>query len=230
MPIMRPMFFEDETKLSLIDEKASYFYGDSLLVTPVTEQGAREVEIDLPKGVWFNFWTEQRYQGSQKTKLAAPLDQTPVLVRAGAFIPMVDSMQSTKGYNTKKLTLHYYADTSVSSASSVMYNDDGKDPNSISNNAYESLSFTAKNTDKLLSFDFEQKGDFLGKVKTRQLTLVIHNYKNSAKSISVNTETINIVESLAEFNSTSLSAWYDNKNKQLKINMPWSNAVKIVIK
>ena len=230
MPIMRPIFFEDESKLSLIDEKDSYFYGDSLLVTPVTEQGARSVEIDLPKGAWFNFWTEQRYQGSQKATIAAPLNQTPVLVRAGAFIPMVDSMQSTKGYNTKKLTLHYYADTSVSSASSVMYNDDGKDPNSISNNAYESLSFTAKHTDKLMSFDFGRTGDFPGSVDTRQLTLVIHNYKNSANSISVNAEAINIAKSLAEFNSTSLSAWYDNESKQLKINMPWSNAVKVVIK
>ena len=81
---------------------------------------------------WFNFWNDKRYQGSQKVAVAAPLSQTPVLVRAGAFIPMVDAVQSTKDYNTTNLTLHYYADNSVKSATSTMYNDDGKDPKSLS--------------------------------------------------------------------------------------------------
>ena len=229
MPIMRPMFFEDENELKLIDEKDSYFYGDSFLVTPVTEQGAETVNVNLPKGTWFNFWSEQRYQGEQNVTIAAPLDQTPVLVRAGAFIPMVDSVQSTKDYNTEHLILHYYADTSVKSSSSVMYNDDGQDPNSLTNADYESLTFSATQRDEKLLFDLQQHGQFVKMPVTRQLSLVIHNYQSNAAKITVDSKLVKLVKSREQLTQQPLSAWYDESNKQLFINTAWRQNIKITI-
>jgi len=229
MPIMRPMFFEDESELKLIDEKDSYFYGDSFLVTPVTEQGAETVNVNLPKGTWFNFWSEQRYQGEQNVTIAAPLDQTPVLVRAGAFIPMVDSVQSTKDYNTEHLILHYYADITVKSSSSVMYNDDGQDPNSLTNADYESLTFSANQQDEKLLFDLQQHGQFVKMPATRQLSLVIHNYQNNAAKITVDNKLVKLVKSREQLTQQPLSAWYDESNKQLFINAAWRKNIKITI-
>lgn len=229
MPIMRPMFFEDESNLSLIDEKDSYFYGNAFLVAPVTELGARAVELNLPSGVWFNFWTEQRYQGNQKITVDAPLNQTPVLVRGGAFIPMVADMQSTKDYNTKHLSLHYYADSSVKLSSSVMYNDDGKDPNSLTNGDYETLTFTASQKDKKLSLDVQRKGGFSGVPATRKLSLVIHHYENQPARIKVNNKHVALVGCEKHLYNQGLSSCYDGEHKKVLINTPWSETVSIEI-
>ena len=229
MPIMRPMFFEDESNVDLIDEKDSYFYGDSLLIAPVTEQGARSVNINLPSGTWFNFWNNKRYQGSQKVTIDAPLTQTPVMVRAGAFLPMVDAIQSTQDYDTKNLTLHYYADPSVTSAFSTMYNDDGKDPNSLENDEYETLVFTATQNDEDLSFNFQRRGDFLGMKVNRNLQLIIHHYPNNLTRIKVNNNNVEWVENKAQLDNQKLTAWYDSEANQLLLNIIWTKDISVQI-
>jgi alpha-D-xyloside xylohydrolase len=43
----------------------------------------------LPKGAdWYDFWSNQRYDGGQTVARQAPLDVVPLYVRAGAIIPM----------------------------------------------------------------------------------------------------------------------------------------------
>ena len=42
MPLMRPMFFEDEADLSLIDEKDQYFWGDALFCLLYTSPSPRD--------------------------------------------------------------------------------------------------------------------------------------------------------------------------------------------
>ena len=229
MPIMRPMFFEDETNLSLIDEKDSYFYGDSLLVAPVTEQGARSVDVNLPSGPWFNFWNDKRYQGSQKITVEAPLTQTPVLVRAGAFIPMVDAVQSTKDYNTKNLTLHYYADDSVKSATSTMYNDDGKDPKSLVNNSFETLSFAATQTGKQLNIELQRKGQYAEIPAQRTVNLVIHNWQSSVKQVYVSGKAIKRLANAQQYAASESGAWYDHAKQQLQVKFNWQQSVKVSV-
>ncbi len=229
MPIMRPMFFEDETNLSLIDEKDSYFYGDALLVAPVTEQGARSVDVNLPSGPWFNFWNDKRYQGSQKITVEAPLTQTPVLVRAGAFIPMVDAVQSTKDYNTKNLTLHYYADDSVKSSSSTMYNDDGKDPKSLANNSFETLTFTATKIDKQLNIELQRNGQYAEMPAQRTVNLVIHNWQRSEKQVYVSGKAIKRLANAQQYAASESGAWYDHAKQQLQVKFNWQQSVKVSV-
>ena len=229
MPIMRPMFFEDENNLSLIDEKNSYFYGDSLLVTPVTEQGARSVDVNLPSGTWFNFWNNKRYQGSKKTSIDAPLKQTPVLVRAGAFIPMVEAVQSTKDYSTENLILHYYADSSVTSSSSKMYNDDGSDPESIKNSTFETLSFAAEQSQKQLLLTLTRSGQFEAMPKQRNVMAVIHN-QTVIKQVVLKGRTIELVANEQLFNTSKQAAWYDENTKQLKVKFTWHQNAELEIK
>jgi oligosaccharide 4-alpha-D-glucosyltransferase len=230
MPIMRPMFFEDETNLSLIDEKDSYFYGDSFLVTPVTKQGAREVTVNLPSGVWFNFWTNQRYQGNQKATIAAPLHQTPVLVRAGAFIPMVDAVQSTKDYSTKNLTLHYYADPSVKSSSSVMYNDDGKDPNSLVNGDYETLTFNAQHSTEKLALRLQRRGEFPTMEQSRQLQLIIHSGVSKEKQVYLDGKVLHSAANYQQFMTQNNVFWFDKEQQQLRIRLNWDKVAELEVR
>ncbi len=93
MPLMRPVFFEDESDASLIDEKNSYLWGDAFFVAPVMEPGLSSVNTDLPAGTWFDFWNDTRYEGARNVDIPVTLETIPVLVRAGSFIPMTPEIQ-----------------------------------------------------------------------------------------------------------------------------------------
>ena len=190
MPLMRPLFFENESEndsnLSLMDNAKSYLWGDAFLVTPVVNAGVKSVSVPLPKGVWFDYFSGDRYQGNQTIEMATSLETLPVLVRAGSFIPMIDDIQSTKDYDNSKLTLHYYADESVKSSEGKMYEDDGEMFQANAQGFFELLSFKASQQNEKLSVDLSKNDThYVGMPQSRQMTLVIHHWPNPPIKIMV---------------------------------------------
>ncbi|AOH83568.1 glycoside hydrolase [Sphingomonas panacis] len=52
------------------------------------------VETYLPKSAgWYDFWTNQRFDGGQRVTRDAPLDVVPLYVRAGSIVPMGPDVQ-----------------------------------------------------------------------------------------------------------------------------------------
>jgi alpha-glucosidase (family GH31 glycosyl hydrolase) len=86
LPIVRPLLLTDpgdDRGWSLADQ---YGYGPALWVAPVLEQGAREREVQLPRGEWIDFWTRERVSGGSEVAAAAPLERVPVYVRRGSIV------------------------------------------------------------------------------------------------------------------------------------------------
>ena len=239
MPLMRPLFFLDETNTDFMDETNSYLWGDAFLVAPVTKPGVRSWPVNMPEGVWFDFFSDKRYQGGELTEVPVSIDTIPVLVKAGSFVPMVEPMASTKNYSSQKLTVHYYADSSVSCSKGQMYEDDGSSTNSIENGNYELLNFyaldsTAENAsahggdsdENGLKLEFsrsaaENGGDYSGNPESRELTVVLHNQSAKAGRITVNGQFIAIVAQPQRFARQQNVAYYDKASKQLKIKTHW---------
>jgi oligosaccharide 4-alpha-D-glucosyltransferase len=230
MPLMRPVFFEDSSNDDLIDIKDSYFWGDAFLVKPITEPNLTAVTMDLPKGVWFDYWTDKKYQGNQSVQLATQLDRLPVMVRGGSFIPMVESVQSTDNYTTQTLYLHYYADSSIKSASGIMYDDDGVDPNAIKNKAFEKLTFNGQQKENQLNFSLKRQGHYPTIPAIRALTLLVHNWPKAAKIISINHKTIDLVEDKQTFANVSQAGFWDQESRVLQVKFNWSEDAELEIK
>jgi oligosaccharide 4-alpha-D-glucosyltransferase len=176
MPLMRPVFFEDESKTALMDIKDSYFWGKALLVKPITEPDLETVKVDLPLGRWFDFWSDQDYDGGQTIELKTEIDRIPVMVRAGSFLPMVQPVQSIDDYSTRVLDLHYYSDASVNRASAEMYDDDGLNPDAIKLGEYETLTFSAKQQNSQLQISLNRQGKYKGMPNKREMRLIVHNW------------------------------------------------------
>lgn len=210
MPLMRPLFFSDESKPALIDNAQTYFWGDAFLVTPVTEPGVTAVSVNLPKGVWFDYWSEARIEGGRVYAAPVSLSTIPVLVKAGAFIPMAaDSMRSIAEYDSGKLQLHYFADATVKSATGVMFDDDGKNPNALRDGQFERLDFSAKQRGNSLSITLRRQGDFTGEPKTRQIELVVHNWPAPAKRVQIDGKAI-------------AGARYEQATRSLHVPLKWT--------
>lgn len=66
-----------------------YLFGDELLVAPVVARGVTEREVPLPAGTWFDWWDGTAHAGDRTVTLPAPIGRLPLLIRAGAIIPLL---------------------------------------------------------------------------------------------------------------------------------------------
>jgi alpha-glucosidase (family GH31 glycosyl hydrolase) len=98
-------------------------WGDDLLVAPVTREGATAWPVYLPAGGWYDFWTGTRYEGPAGITLDAPLDRLPLLVRAGAIVPMGPVVQYTGERPLDEVTLLIYPE---GASRFELYEDDGR--------------------------------------------------------------------------------------------------------
>jgi oligosaccharide 4-alpha-D-glucosyltransferase len=236
MPLMRPLFFEQQFEessaqalkdklenkdnLTAFDNAISYLWGDAFLVTPVVSAGVSSVTVDLPAGVWFDYFTNKnepskKYLGNQTINLPTSLETLPVLVRAGAFIPMIDDIQSTQDYDASQLTLHYYADNSVATADYEMYEDDGETYQAIEKGLFELLHFSANQQQQHLSINLNRKGKGKGKgyngmPKERNMTVVIHNITQAPNNIRLNKKVIH-------------DGVWQEKNNTLTVTFAWQH-------
>jgi len=86
LPIVRPLCLSDPSDVRGWSIADAYGYGPALWVAPVLEHGAREREVDLPRGDWIDFWTGEEIAGGGEIVVAAPLERIPVWVRRGAIV------------------------------------------------------------------------------------------------------------------------------------------------
>jgi alpha-D-xyloside xylohydrolase len=95
-PFMRPLWMDFANDPNVANIGTQYMFGPAFLVAPVTEQGQTEKDVYLPAGAdWYNFWTNEKVAGGRWVKVAAPIDQIPVFVKAGSIVPIGADVQST---------------------------------------------------------------------------------------------------------------------------------------
>ncbi len=75
-----------------------YMLGDHLLVAPVLQPGGW-VNMFLPEGVWYDYFTGDRFEGGQIIKLQMKLERIPIFVREGAVIAEGPAVQHTGELN-----------------------------------------------------------------------------------------------------------------------------------
>ena len=86
LPVIRPLCLVDPDDPRGWEISDAYFFGPSLWVAPVLEEGARAREVPLPRGKWIDFWTGAPVVGGGSVVADAPLARIPVFVRAGSIL------------------------------------------------------------------------------------------------------------------------------------------------
>ena len=65
-----------------------YLYGDSFLVAPIHRSGNQRTVL-LPPGIWYDWFTREKYEGPAELLMEVPLERGIVFVREGAIVPML---------------------------------------------------------------------------------------------------------------------------------------------
>lgn len=61
---------------------SQFFFGDSVLVAPVMQEGATSVSVSFPPGQWINLFTGQAFSGNTVAEVSAPIGSPAAFVRA----------------------------------------------------------------------------------------------------------------------------------------------------
>ena len=130
--MMRAMWVhypEDPTAAGLGDQ---YLWGRDVLVAPVYQRGATKRRVYLPRGEWYDWWTNEKLTGGRWVVRPVDLSTMPLYVRAGAVLPIDPVRQYTSQRVDRPLALRIYrgADGSAS-----LYEDDGQSLDYLENGA-----------------------------------------------------------------------------------------------
>ena len=122
LPVIRAMWLHHPDDATAVANGMQYYWGSDLLVAPVVEKGATLRKLYLPRGAWYDFWTNQRIAGGREIEKPVDLATMPIYVRAGAVLPMGPVKQYTEEPSDAPTQLIVYPGAN---GSSTLYDDDG---------------------------------------------------------------------------------------------------------
>ena len=123
LPMIRSLWLhypDDPTATACGDQ---FLWGRDVLVSPVVEKGATTRRVYLPKGEWFDYWTEERLQGGREIERHVDLETMPLHVRVGAILPLAPLKEYVEQQVSDPMTVVVYPGAD---GAFTMYEDDGR--------------------------------------------------------------------------------------------------------
>jgi sulfoquinovosidase len=116
IPLMRHLALTDPDDPRAVSKDDQFMFGPDVLAAPITEPGATERSVYLPGGRWVDLWRSAEFQdesgglklgavkaakGGREVTMPAPLEEIPLLIRAGGILPLlppeVDTLAEHEG-------------------------------------------------------------------------------------------------------------------------------------
>jgi alpha-glucosidase len=114
MPLMRDLALVYPGDATAAGQEDEFMFGPDLLAAPVHQPGQTRRDVYLPAGRWIDFWRALSYRsgdgslrlgramelnGGRSVTVLAPLEDLPLMVRAGAVLPLLPAdTQTLSGY------------------------------------------------------------------------------------------------------------------------------------
>lgn len=222
-PLIRALVLEYQNDPNSYDAYCEYLLGRDLLIAPLWSDTTFNREIYLPEGKWFDFFNDTIYEGRKTINYLAPIDHVPILVKAGAIIPMAPENQKFIDEIKSPFTVQIYPSGKTSFD---LYEDDGESYD------YEKGVFTITGfsceelVNELIIKKNTPEGSF--KIPDRNHIFCIH------KNINVNMvqkegRLLIKLKSIKEFNDANEGWMYDKPGKKLwiKVNNRVTEAIEL---
>ncbi|KAG8901775.1 hypothetical protein FRB99_005113 [Tulasnella sp. 403] len=165
-PLIAPLWYfypQDQTTFGI---DLQFFYGDYVLVSPVTQENATNVDVYFPKDVYYDFYTYApvRTTGTTVSLMGIDFTDIPLHIRGGGIIPMrSESAMTTTDLRKKDFTI-VVAPGTDGTATGSLYIDDGV---SLEQQKTTDVSFTYQKNVLKAEGKFDWDGD--GKTKVSRI-------------------------------------------------------------
>jgi alpha-glucosidase len=127
-PMINPLFFlyPEDTNTFGLDQQ--WFYGDALLISPVTTEYSDTVTYYMPEDTFYDYWTYAKVEGQGQNVTVSNLTYSdiPVHIRGGSIVPQrVNSANTTKALRREDFLIIIAPDAD-GKATGRLYLDDGE--------------------------------------------------------------------------------------------------------
>ena len=127
-PVLNPLWFKYPQDTSTYNIDLQFFFGDSILVSPVTDENATSVSIYLPNDRFYDFATLAPVDGTGQyvTLSNISFSDIPLHIRGGAVLPLrAQSAMTTTELRAQDFQFVVAPSGTDGTAAGALYVDDG---------------------------------------------------------------------------------------------------------
>ena len=107
-PILKPLAFYDQSDPKNLNRDEEFICGDHILTASIQHPNLKEQSVYLPKGDWYNYWTNKLFSGRQSIQFPLTDDTYPLFIKAGAIIPLFPLQQYVGEIQFDEVELNIY--------------------------------------------------------------------------------------------------------------------------
>jgi len=107
IPPFRALVVDYPNDINTYNIDDEYMIGESLLAAPFID-GASKRKVYFPAGVWYDFNTNQKYDGGKYYEIEMTIDQIPLFVKEGTILPLAKPVQYITRNSVFEITCHTY--------------------------------------------------------------------------------------------------------------------------
>lgn len=157
VPMLKPLVYYDQDDTQTHYRNDEFIFGDQILVCPILEPNAVGRRMYIPRGEWYNYWTNELVTGGREVWIDTKFDEIPLFVKAGAIIPKYPVQQYVGELEFDELTLDLYYKNGKEK--SVVY-EDAQDGYDYKKGRYSFLSLSTNGKEKQLIVQLHKEGKY----------------------------------------------------------------------
>ncbi|HRE78890.1 MAG TPA: glycoside hydrolase family 31 protein [Flavobacterium sp.] len=197
--MLKPLVYFDQEDVQTLYRTDEFIFGNQILVCPILEPNAVGRRMYLPKGNWYNYWTNELVEGKRELWVATDYDQIPIFIKEGAIIPKYPIQQFVGEKEFEEISLDVYY--KFGKEKSVLY-EDAQDGYDYNKGRFSLRTFNLTGKEKELIIQLHQVGEFLTNYSKFRINIIGLPFKIS--SIEIDNEKVSLE-----------SAFFDGKNSLL---------------
>lgn len=168
IPILKSLVLYDQEDPQTHYRNDEFIFGEKILVCPVNGPNQKGRRMYVPRGKWYNFWTDEVVTGGQELWVDADLDSMPIFVKEGAIVPKYPIQQYVGEKTIDELLLDVYY--TEGKEESMVY-EDATDGYDYIKGRYSLRSFKLSGKKKELIIQQHKTGKYTTTYKTFKLNL-----------------------------------------------------------
>ncbi|MFC4479907.1 glycoside hydrolase family 31 protein [Flavobacterium chungangensis] len=169
IPMLKPLVYYDQDDTQTHYRNDEFIFGNQILVCPILEPNAVGRRMYIPRGEWYNYWTNELFIGGKEIWIDTKFDEIPVFVKAGAIIPKYPVQQYVGELEFDELTLDvYYKNGKEQSA---VY-EDAQDGYDYKKGRYSYLSLRNIGKEKELIIQLHKEGKYITPYSKYKINLI----------------------------------------------------------
>ena len=193
IPMLKPLVYFDQEDIQTHYRNDEFVFGNQILVCPILEPNSLGRRMYIPRGSWYNYWTNEEIKGGKEIWVDTKFDEIPIFVKAGAIIPKYPVQQYVGELEFDELTLDIYY--KEGKEKSVVY-EDAQDGYDYKKGRYSLLSFQTNGKENELNLQLHKEGKYDTNYSNYKINLIGLPFK--VQTIQIDNEEVSFDKGILE--------------------------------